>query len=110
MLKRIGVLALLLSAAGIAVTPKVVFAQDGYYGPRNDYSYYGRDREDRHRDREWREPERRERRAEEWREHAWRDRDGRRDEWRDRDWRYRNDYRYGRAYSPGAYFGFTYRP
>jgi hypothetical protein len=90
MLKRIGMLALMLSATGVALIPKVAFAQDGYYA-RGD-NYYRSDRKaDRHENREWRGRERRDRRAEEWREHAARDREWRgHDHWADP---YRHDYR-----------------
>lgn len=54
MLKRIGVFALMLSAAGAVFTPATAFAQDRTY-----YARDARDR-DRHERREWRERERRE--------------------------------------------------
>jgi hypothetical protein len=90
MLRRIGMLALMLSATGIALIPKVASAQDGYYARRD--NHYQSDRKaDRHEMRERRERERRDRRSEEWREHAARDR-----EWRGHDHRadpYRYNYR-----------------
>jgi hypothetical protein len=67
MFKRFGILALMLSATGVAVLPKAAFAQDGYYAPRDNYHQVDRDR---HEAREWRE---RGRQAEEWRECAARD-------------------------------------
>jgi hypothetical protein len=100
MFKRIGIFALILSATGAALLPKAVFAQDGYYVPRD--NYYQADRNgDRHEMREWRERERRDRRAEEWRERVARERD-----WRERDRRSN----YGdRDYHRDAYSGFGHR-
>jgi hypothetical protein len=106
MLKRVGVLALLLSGAGAAILPRAASAQDGYYyGPRQ--YYYQNDRDwNRHYAHEWREQMRRERRAEErrereWRRHAWRDH-----EWREHEhWHHRHHW----GYDPNAYFYFGYR-
>ena len=81
MLKRVGVLALFLSATGAVLLPATAFAQDGYSN-RRDYYYQGDRDRDRHEAREWRERERRERRAEEQRDRAWR-----RQEWREHEWR-----------------------
>ena len=94
MFKRVGALALLLSAAAV-FAPTVASAQEGYDGRYAAKGYYqdrGYDRDydrgrDRHqwREREWREHERREwreRQEREWREHQ-------RREWREHEWRYR---------------------
>jgi hypothetical protein len=85
-----GMLALMLSATGLALLPKAASAQDGYYTRGN--SYYRSDRKaDRHEMHEWRERERRDRHAEERRDRAVRDR-----EWRRQDhwvYPYRYDYR-----------------
>lgn len=80
MFKRVGVLALMLSAAGAVFAPAAAFAQDrygnGYGSYGGDRSYYSQRDRDWNRDQrhEWREHERMERlRAErreaEWREH-----------------------------------------
>jgi hypothetical protein len=101
MLKRIGTIALMLSALGAAALPQVALAQDGYYG-RRDPHYDRRDRDwSRYQKREWRENERRERRADAWR----------RQEWREHEWRENRRWydRCERPYYPGAYFGFDFR-
>ena len=98
MLKRAGVLALIL-AAGAAILPTAALAQDGYYYPRD--NYYQRDRDwDRREAQRWREHEWREHRAEEWREHEWRNR-----RWREHE---RWEHRYDRDYHPGSYLYFGY--
>ena len=94
----------MLCGIGAAVVPQAAYAQDGYYGYRNDYGYRGDRDWDRHQAREWRERERQERRAEEWRERNWRRNEWRAEEWRDRG----RDYRYDRAY-PQGYFEYGYR-
>ncbi len=84
MFKRVGALALILSAAAI-LQPATAFAQDRYDGRHGDRGYY-HERDRGHDRREWREHERRE-----WREdHHYRD--------YDRGWRYRD----GRAFYFGA--------
>ena len=99
MLKRVGLLAVILSAA-TAVTPLTAFAQDGYYRHRDNY-YQGDRAEDRHERREWREHERNELREREWREHE------RREEWRERE-RCERPYSRGYYYQPNSYFYFGY--
>jgi hypothetical protein len=99
MLKKFGILALILSA-GAAILPTAALAQDRYYYPRDNYSYR-RDRDwDRREARRWREHEWRERRAEEWRERQWRERN-----WRERE---RWEHRFDRYYYPNSYWYFGY--
>jgi len=90
MLRRIGMLALMLSATGVALMPKVASAQEGYYA-LGDNHYRSDRRADRLERKEWRGRERSDRRSEEWRERAARDRGWRGNEhWTDS---YRYDYR-----------------
>ena len=96
MLKRLGVLALILSAG--AVLPAAAFAQDGYRGGyyySADHRYNSRHREERQRDDHWRN---------ERREHEWRERESR-GRYYNRGY-YAPNYYYAPApnyyYSPGA--------
>jgi len=57
MFKRLGILALMLAAAGAAVLPTTAFAEDRYYSSRDNYYHSDRDR-DRHDTRQSREQER----------------------------------------------------
>jgi Ni/Co efflux regulator RcnB len=99
MFKRIGTLALMLSAAGAAFLPKAALAQDRYEAPRyNDYQS-NRD-QDRYEVRE-----QRDRRADEWRQRVDREHERREPEWRDRN--NRGD-RYDR-YHRDAYRGSDYQ-
>ena len=104
MFKRTGILALLLSSMGAALVPQAAQAQDRSYYYGQNYPYFD------HRDRDWarqrmrdrRERDRWERCTEDRRERQWR-----RYQWREQQRRYR--YRFDRPYSPGVYFGFSYR-
>lgn len=97
MLKRAGVLALIL-AAGAAIVPTAALAQDGYYHARDNYSYRRDGDGDRREAQRWSEQERREHRAEEWRDHEERERreHERRDSRFDREYYRNSDSRYGR--------------
>ena len=92
MLKRTGLLALLLSTIGLAAIPQAAQAQESYYYPGG-YPYVDRhDRNwDRHPMHDWEKRQRREWRAEERREREWRVQK----EWRGRNYRGRDyDQRY----------------
>jgi hypothetical protein len=71
MFKRLGTLALMLSAPGTAVLPTAAFAEDRCHANRDSYYHSDRDR-DRRETRQWKE---RERRGEEWRANERRVRD-----------------------------------
>ena len=100
MLKKAGMLALILSA-GAAIMPSAAFAQDPYYG-RGGYYYQGDRDWNRQQRREWREREREEQR---WRERGWREHEWREHEWREHD---RWEHRFNRGYYPDTYFYFGY--
>jgi Ni/Co efflux regulator RcnB len=99
MFKRIGILALMLSATGAVLLPTAALAQDRYCAPGYNYYQSNRDwdRDEFH--------ERRDRRADEWRQRAYREQERREHEWRDRD--YRGD-RYDQ-YRRDAYRGSDYQ-
>lgn len=99
MLKKAGVLGLMLFGLVGAVAPTRAFAQDGYHYGRPSY-YYRNDRDgDRYQRREWREHEQAERRED------WRERRGREDDWQAQErWEYQRD----RGYHPNAYFQYGY--
>ncbi len=106
MLKRVGVLALLLCGGAAFLHPTAALAQDyrGGYGYAPQYRGEGRCYRDgdRHREHEWREHEWREER----REHEWRE-ERREHEWRERQ-RWENG-RYAVPYGdPRAYYGYPY--
>jgi hypothetical protein len=102
MLKKLGVFALILGAAGMALAPATAYAQNGYGYYGRDRSYYANDRNyDRHERKEWREHERQERRAAEWRRHEWREHEYR-EHMRDN----RRYYRDGDRPSAYFYYGF----
>jgi hypothetical protein len=116
MLKKAGLLALVLFGLGGALLPTTAVAQDGSYYGRPGYYYSGdRDGDGRWRDHEWREHERREHgwredRPQEWREHEWREHEWRERQWRGNEWREheRWENRAYRGYYPGNYLYFGY--
>ena len=103
MLKRVGLLAMILGGITGALLPGTAFAQDGYSSNPN--YYYQRDRNwDRHEQREWRERERKEERAEQWRQQRWGNREWREHEWREHE---RHERRWN-GYNPDRYFYFGF--
>jgi hypothetical protein len=104
MLKKAGMLALVLAGLGMVALPKAAHAQDGYHAGGYPYlNYHDRDNYA-YRAGNWREHEGRERRAQERREREWRRRELR-ERARYMRWQDRGE----RSYYPRAYFGFSYR-